>query len=193
MVIVRAVQRLGVQCDARIGREGLEPLLHQFGVESADLVPHKLGLEHQKWTAGDVDRNAGQCLVHRDMNIGVARDALHVAERLLKRLAQRNPDIFGGVVMIDVQVALGPDRHIDARMPREEIEHMVEKSDSGRDRCAAGPIEIDFNLDISFLGLALNDSLAHAEFLYARAFYQGFTGFATAGEAGLQLHRGVPR
>ncbi len=65
-------------------------------------------------------------------------------------------------------------------MPREQIEHMVEEAYAGRNRRAACSIEIDFNLDVGFLGLALNGALAHAEILYSRAFYQGFRGFATA-------------
>ena len=109
MVVVGAVERLDVQRDAGIHGEGLEPLLHQLGVEGADLVAAELGLEHQERPARNVDRDARERLVHRHVHVGVAGDALHVAERLLHRLAERDADILGGVVMIDVQVALGLD------------------------------------------------------------------------------------
>ena len=79
-------------------------------------------------------RDAGQRLVHRHMHVGIAGDALHVAERLLHRLAERDADVLGGVVVVDVQVALGLDRDVDARMPRQQIEHVVEEADAGRDR-----------------------------------------------------------
>jgi hypothetical protein len=36
------------------------------------------------------------------VHIGVSRDALHVAERLLDGLTKRNANIFGGMVMVDV-------------------------------------------------------------------------------------------
>ncbi len=96
-----------VQRDAGVHGERLEPFLHQFGVERADLVAHELGLEHQERPARDVDRHARQRLVHRHVHVGVAGDALHVAERLLHRLAERDADILGGVVVVDMQVALG--------------------------------------------------------------------------------------
>jgi len=82
--------------------------------------------------------------------------------------------------MIDVQVAFGFDSDIDTRVPREQIEHVVEEANTGRDRRAAGPVEADFNLDVGFLRLALDRALSHAEVLCSRAFYQGFSGFATA-------------
>ena len=103
---LRAVERLDVQRHAGVHRERLEPLLHQLGVERADLVARELGLEHEKRPARNVDRHARQRLVHRHVHVGVARDALHVAERLLHRLAERDADVLGRVVLVDVQVAL---------------------------------------------------------------------------------------
>ena len=100
-------------------------------------------LEDEERPARNVDRDAGQRLVHRQMHVGVAGDALHVAERLLDRLAERDADILGGVVVVDVQVALGLDRHVDQGMARQLVEHVVEKADAGRDRGLAGAVEID--------------------------------------------------
>src|SRR2546423_13740045 len=48
MVVVGAVQCLDVQRHARVHGERLEPLLHQLGVERADLVAAELGLEYQE-------------------------------------------------------------------------------------------------------------------------------------------------
>ena len=99
------------------------------------------------------------------MHVGVARDALHVAERLLHRLAERDADVLGGVVVVDMQVALGLDREVDARMARQQVEHVVEEADAGRDRRRAGAVEIDLDLDVGLLGLALDRALAHGEVL----------------------------
>jgi propanediol utilization protein len=119
VVIVCPVQSLRVQCDAGIHGEGLKPFLHQLGVELAHLVAHELGLEHQERPPGNVDGDAGQRLVHRHVDAGIARDALHVAERLLHCLAERDADVLGGVMVVDMQVALGLDRDVDARVPRQ--------------------------------------------------------------------------
>ena len=93
---------------------------------------------------------------------------------------ERDADILGGVVMIDVQIALGLDRDVDARVARQQIEHVVEEADAGRNRRTALPVEIDFDLDVGFLGLALHGGFAHGEALNLRAFYQGLAGFATS-------------
>src|SRR5262249_12396062 len=119
--------------------------------------------------------------------------ALHIAESLLYSLAKRDADILGRVMMIDVQVALGPDGNVHARMARKQVEHMIEETDAGRDRRAASSIEINFDLDIGFLGLSLYCALAHTNILRWRAFYQGFTGFATCVANGLQIRFTMPR
>src|SRR5262245_42527692 len=102
MVVVGAVERRDVQRHPAVRRERLEPLLHQLGIEAADLVAYELGLEHEERPAGNVERDAGERLVHGHMDVGVAGDALHVAERLFHRLPERDPDVLGGVVMIEI-------------------------------------------------------------------------------------------
>ena len=73
----------------------------------------------------------------------------------------RDADILGGVVVIDMQVALRLHRDIHARMPRQEIEHVVEKADAGRDLRRAFAVEIDRHVDIGFLGGAFDRAFAH--------------------------------
>ena len=63
--------------------------------------------------------------------------------------------------MIDVQIADRLDREVNAGMAGEEIEHMVEKADAGRDIGHAGAIEVHGDLDVGFLGLALDRRGAH--------------------------------
>jgi len=59
------------------------------------------------------------------------------------------------VVVIDVKVADRLHRDVDAGMPGQQIEHVVEEADTGRDIGHAGSIEVDRDLDVGFLGLAL--------------------------------------
>ena len=67
----------------------------------------KVGAEHQRVAAAQVDRHGGQRLFHRQREVAVAADAGLVAERLLERLAQADADVFDRVVLIDVKIALG--------------------------------------------------------------------------------------
>ena len=77
----------------------------------------------------------------------------------MHRLAERDADILGGVVVVDVQVALGLHGEIDAGMPRQQVQHVVEEADSGGDGGRAGAVEIDRDLDVGLLGGALDRAL----------------------------------
>ncbi len=53
MMVIGAVERFDMQCNTGIHGTSLKPLLHQFGIEGADLVQDEGLLEHHKRTAGD--------------------------------------------------------------------------------------------------------------------------------------------
>src|SRR5262245_9698408 len=190
VMIVGAVKRGDVQRHAAVHREVLEPLLHELGVEAAYLVAHELGLEHQERPAGNVDRDARERLIHRHMDVGVARDALHVPERLLHCLTECDADVLRGVMMIDVQVALSLDREVDAGMARQKLEHVIEEADPRRGRRRTGTVKVDRDLHVAFLGATLDRALAHEWVLRnePRAFYQGLTAFANLTRPHLRLH-----
>ena len=118
------------------------------------LSRRELGLEHQERPPRNVDRDAGQRLVHRHVHARIAGDALHVAERLLHRLAERDADVLGGVVVVDVQVALGLHGDVDARVAREQVEHVIEEADAGRDlatrRCRRGSTATSTSVSLVF-------------------------------------------
>ena len=82
---------------------------------------------------GNVDRGARHRLVHRQMHVGVAGDALHVAERLLQRGAERDADVLDRVVLVDVEVALGLDGDVDQAVAGDLLQHVVEEADAGRE------------------------------------------------------------
>ena len=150
-----------MQSHAGIDGKGVEPLAHQFGVELTDLVARKLHLEHQHRPPRNVDHDPRQRLVHRHVDRGIAGDAGHGAERLLHRLPERDADILGGVVVVDMKVADRLHRQVDAGMPGQQVEHMVEKADPGRDVGYAGPVEVHRHLDVGLFGLALDGGAAH--------------------------------
>ena len=107
-----------MQGDAGILRQRLEELLHQLGVEGADLRPGKRHLEDQERPTGHVDRRAGQAFVHGEVEGGVAPDAAPLAERLADRLADGDAGVFHGVVIVDVQIAARTHRHVNQRVAR---------------------------------------------------------------------------
>ena len=90
-----------------------------------------------------------------------------IAESAADRLTEREPGILHRMMKIDVEVALGGDVEVDQAVTGELIEHMVEKSDAGRDTGGPGPVEIDGDLELGLFGLARDGGAAHG-FLFAR-------------------------
>ena len=43
---------------------------------------------------------------------------------------QRDADVLDGVVLVDVEIAAGVHVQIEAAMPRDQIEHVIEKTDA---------------------------------------------------------------
>ncbi len=62
-----------------------------------------------------------------------------------------------------MEIAIRLDRDVDAGMAGQQIEHVVEKADAGRDIGHAGAVEVHGDLDVGFLGLALDRRRAHEE------------------------------
>ena len=63
--------------------------------------------------AGNVERDAGQRLVHRDQRVSVAGDAAAIAECPRDRGADGDAAVLGRVVRVDVEVADGADMQVD--------------------------------------------------------------------------------
>ncbi len=82
----------------------------------------------------------------------VAADAGAVAQRLGEALAQHDAGILGGVVIVDVQVALGAQGDVDQAVAAQLLQHVVEEADAGLDVVLAGAVEIDGGGDARLLG-----------------------------------------
>jgi len=137
-------------------REGVEPLLEELSVHVAEPRGGDVDLPHEIGALGDIDRDLRQRLVHGDERLAEAADAREIAERFRHRLAQHDPRVFGRVVQIDVQVALGAELHVDERMLGEALQHVVEKADTRRDVERARAVEIDGGRNVRLARLALD-------------------------------------
>src|SRR5205814_10535640 len=78
------------------------------------------------------DRNLRQRPVRRKEK-AIARDARLVPERATKRLAEGQRRVLGGVVLVDLEIALGSQLEREPAVPGESFEHVIEKADPGRD------------------------------------------------------------
>jgi hypothetical protein len=168
VVVVLPVEQLDVQRDPRRLRHRVEPVLDQLGVPFAELLLREAQLPHEVRPPRDVERDAHQRLVHRRIGGAVAADPALVAERLAERLAERDRAVLGGVVLVDVQVALHFQPDVDQRMAAELLDHVVEEADPGRNVVGAGPVEVDLDEDVGLCRLAGDPAGAHGDALYAR-------------------------
>ena len=57
------------------------------------------------------------------------------------RLAERDPEILDGVVLIDVEIAGGGDPEIVCAVPRDQLQHVIEEADARAHLIRAAPVE----------------------------------------------------
>ena len=144
-----------VQRDQCVHGEGAEELLEQLGVHLADLGALEGHVPGQERAAGDVHRGLGQRLVHRHQGVAEAADAALVAQRLGEGLAEHDADILGGVVEVDVQVALRLHGQVEQAVAGERGQHVVEEADAGGNVRPSRPVERQGQADVGFRGCPL--------------------------------------
>ncbi len=101
-----------------------------------------------------------QRFFHWQGEVAVAADARFVAERLFQGLTKSDPNIFDGVVLIDVQIALCLHVQINRRVLRQQREHVVEEPDAGGNLALPGAIEIQLNANLGFSGFTIDGGSA---------------------------------
>jgi hypothetical protein len=110
---------------------------------------------------GDVDSGFDQRLVHRHQRLAVAPDAALVANRAGESLAEDDADILGGVVIVDMQVALGVHGQVEQRMPGEGGEHVIQEADPRFKLDTTRPIQAEGQGDVGLGGRAGDLGGAH--------------------------------
>src|SRR4030095_9691235 len=106
-----------------------------------------------------------QGLIHRHKKISGAKNSFLRAESLVNGFTEGNTDVFDGVVLVHIEIALGDDRQIECPVTRNEIKHVVEKPNAGGDLGLAAAIECKAKPDIGFSSSAMDGGGAgHASF-----------------------------
>ena len=65
-----------------------------------------------------------------------------------RRLAEHDADVLDRVVLIDVEVAGRVQRQVEAAVPREQLEHVIEEADAGADVVAALAVDDQPSADL---------------------------------------------
>src|SRR6266850_1821786 len=130
---VAAAQLRDVERAARALCQRDEEVGHERRVERADDARLRLQIVREVRPPTEVEGDAYEAFVHRHLERRVADQALAVAEGLVDRGAEHQADVLDGVVLVDLDIALGLHRQVEEAMHRDELEHVVEERQSGAD------------------------------------------------------------
>jgi len=114
-------------------RETLKKIFRQFHLEIADALGRDLRLHDAIGPAAEIDCGGCERFVHGHQEIARSQNAELGAKRFLYGFTERDADVFDGVMLVHIQIAVGVHIQIKCAMPRNQLEHVIEKADSRRD------------------------------------------------------------
>ena len=132
-------------------REALEEMEEHLGGHVAHVLAMERCLPDEPGTAAEIERHMGMTVVHRQGET-VALYAALGTQRLVDTLAQGEGGILDGVVLVNMEVALGMNEQVHLPVACYLFEHVVKESQSGLDIGLAGTVEGEAHVDIGLLG-----------------------------------------
>jgi len=148
-------------------------------------------IHHRKRAITQIHDRPTQRLIQRRIAMSKAIQPqltrFRARQRLMHGVAQSDEYVFGGVVVVDVQVALAAQPEGPAGVFGEGVQHVVEEADAGINVdvlgggflegvfvCARGPgdggdgvelaaVDAEFDLDFGFFGIAVDCGGARSE------------------------------
>ena len=133
----------------------MKEIFQQFGLQVAHVSHSQRSIQHQVGPAAQVNRGDGQRFIHRHHEVPGAIDTLFGTQRLAQKLAQDEAHVFHGVVLIDIQITTRLQIQVEAAVPGEKLQHMVEEANAGRDFVSAMAVQIQAPADIGLGGFSM--------------------------------------
>ncbi len=138
-----------------VGRGGVsesaEEIFHQFGLEIANARRGYFEFADAECAARKVERGGGETIVHGHQEVSGAENAAFRAECFLDGFAERDADVFHGVMLVNVEIAARGELQVESAVTRDLFEHVIEETNAGGDFRFAAPIEIQFHARYRFL------------------------------------------
>ncbi len=153
MMVIAPIQNTRMQIAARGDGKRLEEMRKQRGRDISNIRRVPFRLNDGIGTTRQVDGHMCQGFIHRRKAIAHADNAFAVAKRLVEGLSQRQGNIFHRVMSIDVQITFCLNGEIEQSMHGEMGQHVIEKTNACGDFMFASSIQIEFDLDLCFIGL----------------------------------------
>jgi hypothetical protein len=162
MVIVAAGEHLDMQGDLRVRCECAQELANVFGGKVAYPLTSKLNVVIEAASSADVEADQYERFVHWGGIVSVPLDPLLALEGLSKGLAKENSNVFGGVMIIYLDVAFGADAQVDLPVECKLGEDVVDVSVPGAAVLTRSTIQIEHDLNASFAGFPVELGVSHA-------------------------------
>jgi hypothetical protein len=128
--------------------------MNEIDVEFPDASAGKIDIELESWPTGQIHDDAAQCFIERHVSVAVAAHAFLVTYRFGKCLAERDADVFNCVVRVNMEVAARFNFEIEHGVPRNLVEHVIEKRNLRRQAGAARTVEVQPHIDLCLEGVA---------------------------------------
>ncbi len=132
-MIRASVHHFDMNVGSGVMGEAAEEILKQFRLQIADQHDGDGLIVHQKRPTAEIHCGHGERFVHRLQEVAGAIDTAAVTKSLREQIAQDNAGVFYGMVLVDIKISAGFEFQIKTAMLREQFQHVVKKSDAGRD------------------------------------------------------------
>ena len=115
-----AVHCLHMNVGARAAGEALEEVFDEFGLQVANEAGFDFGVDDVRGAAAEIDGGEAEGFVHGHEEITGTQDAALVTEGFVEGFAERNADVFDGVMLVDVEIAFAVEIEIECSVAGEE-------------------------------------------------------------------------
>src|ERR1700680_1320453 len=161
MVAGASVKHTGMNIGTRASGKALEEIAYQFHMLISHSRRADFGIDHRRRASSEIDGGETESFIHGHDKVAGAQNSAAISQRAVEDLAQSNADVFYRVVLVHVQIAYRRQFQIEAAVPRKELQHVVEKTDSRGDLVLPATFNRERNPNLGFRGLAMQLGLPH--------------------------------
>ena len=155
-----SVENFDVQGYSRVEGEGSQKFLDKLSIKGANHRGKLADFTDKERSSAYVQAHKGKRLVHRQEESSVTSDAAFVAESFLQRRAECDSNVLDAVMSVDFQVARADNFQVELPVHREQVQHVIKKSDAriNLGLARAVQIQLDFNFGLVRRPINFSDS-----------------------------------
>ncbi len=110
--------------------KAVKEIMNEFGLQIANQTLSHLGVHHGGGASTKVDGGQSQSFVHWHNEIACAKNSSLRSQRFVESLAKNDAYVFHSVMLVHVKIAPRAQFEVEASVPREQLQHVVEKADA---------------------------------------------------------------